>query len=203
MSERLNSQSTNNNSATTAPGSADHPATAAPIDNQTVAPPDNTAIVQNHTPTSHQSLSHQVSQCPTLHSFVLIQTPKPTPAPPDPADLPDYEPAQPPANGETLSPQQQQAIQLLLQGLTDSAVARRLGLNRKTIHRWKWYTPLFYNTLDEAQRQAWNEAYGLLRSSILQSAHTLNHLVKKGNPQQALQAARILLSNTVLTRLEG
>lgn len=148
-------------------------------------------------------MSHNVSQCPTFPSFFLIQTPKPVPAPPNPEDLPQYQPATPPADGEALSPQQQQAIHLLLQGLSDAAVARRLGLNRKTIHRWKWFTPLFYNTLDEAQRQAWNEAYGLLRSSILQSAHTLNRLVKKGKPQQALQAARILLSNTVLTRLEG
>jgi hypothetical protein len=117
--------------------------------------------------------------------------------------VPDYQPAEQPAPGEPpLSHKQRQAIHLLLQGLSDTAVAKRLGLNRKTIYRWKWYHPRFYNTLDEAQRQAWNEAYGLLRSSILQSALKLNHLIKKGKPEDAIKAAKVLLSAPVLTRLE-
>jgi hypothetical protein len=117
--------------------------------------------------------------------------------------VPDYQPAQPPAPDEPpLSHKQRQAIHLLLQGLSDTAVAKRLGLNRKTIYRWKWYHPRFYNTLDEAQRQAWNEAYGLLRSSILQSALKLNHLIKKGKPEDAIKAAKVLLSAPVLARLE-
>ncbi len=102
-----------------------------------------------------------------------------------------------------LSAQQQQAILLVLRGLSDTAVAKRLGVDRKTIYRWKWQTPLFYNTLDEAQRQAWNEAYGLLRSSILRSAQKLSHIIKKGKPQDAIKAAKVLLSTPVLTRLEG
>ena len=122
---------------------------------------------------------------------------------PEIAAIPDYQPAEPPPpDVPPLSIKQRHAIHLLLQGLSDTAVAKRLGLNRKTIYRWKWYHARFYNTLDEAQRQAWNEAYGLLRSSILQSALKLNHLIKKGKPADAIKAARVLLSAPVLTRLE-
>jgi hypothetical protein len=145
-------------------------------------------------------MSQNVPKCPTL------QKSSPTSAPPDPDpidDLPDYQPAQPPAPDDPpLSDKQRQAIHLLLQGLSDTAVAKRLGLNRRTLHRWKWHHPRFYNTLDEAQRQAWNDAYGLLRTSVLQSALKLNHLIKKGKPQDAIKAAKVLLSAPVLNRLE-
>jgi hypothetical protein len=163
-------------------------------------------------PSHPPAMSQNVPECPTLQNNLPPDAPRPAAASPahqapgdypTAADIPDYQPAQTPAPDEPpLSDKQRLAIHLLLQGLSDTAVAKRLGLNRRTIHRWKWEHPRFYNTLDEAQRQAWNDAYGLLRSSVLQSALKLNQLIKKGKPEDAIKAAKVLLSAPVLTRLE-
>lgn len=72
LSDHLNPQLANHNSATATPTPANLHATQSPAQNQPTTPPNNTAITPHVT-------SHYVAQCPTLQRFLLIQTPKPTP----------------------------------------------------------------------------------------------------------------------------
>jgi DNA-binding CsgD family transcriptional regulator len=47
-----------------------------------------------------------------------------------------------------LSITQVKALSLLAQGLSDSAIARRLGLHRMTINRWRLFDPIFASRLN-------------------------------------------------------
>ena len=67
-----------------------------------------------------------------------------------------------------LTPEQETAIELLLQGQTDQAVADAIGRDRTTLWTWKTRTPFFMATL-EARRQ---EQFG-------QSAQRLRNLLNK------------------------
>ena len=64
-------------------------------------------------------------------------------------------------------------------------------------------SPLQKNPSRKHPRLPPAEPPSLLRSSILQIAQKLNQIIKKGKPQDAIKAAKVLLSAPVLTRLEG
>ena len=70
---------------------------------------------------------------------------------PDAPDADDANPA-PVRVNPTLSPKQSQAIDLLIYGYSNIAVCNRVGIDRKTLFRWKKRHPAFISELQFRQQ---------------------------------------------------
>ncbi len=59
---------------------------------------------------------------------------------------------------------QQNAVELLTTGKTDTATAEALGLARETVTRWRLYDPVFRAALHRARASIWQHSTDRLRS---------------------------------------
>jgi len=98
---------------------------------------------------------------------------------------------------KTLSPRQMSAILLLLQGMSDSDVAGRLGMTRQTIFRWRTKGEAFRQELDAQRRQLWQRASDRLGAMM---APALNVLERQLTSAESMGNARIAtyISGTIL-----
>jgi hypothetical protein len=85
----------------------------------------------------------------------------------------------------TLKPSQQLALQLLAQGLTDSEVARQIGVHRHTVNRWKLYHPVFQTQLNQLRQSIWQEAADKLRALLNPALDILKDRLQSTNDKPA------------------
>src|SRR5436190_22035054 len=69
------------------------------------------------------------------------------------------------ASGQ-LSEKQRNAIELLLQGLSDVQVAQQIGVDRVTIYRWRIRSSLFRSELARQRQVLWEQSRSRLQSMI-------------------------------------
>ena len=67
---------------------------------------------------------------------------------------------------DPLTPEQETAIQLLLQGQTDQAVADAINRDRATVWRWKTSVPFFMATLEAKRQEVFGVAVQRLRNLL-------------------------------------
>jgi hypothetical protein len=101
----------------------------------------------------------------------------------------------------TLTPIQLQAISLLITGLSDSAVAKKLSINRKTINRWRLFDPLFASRLNRMRKAIWANTIDRLRSLLPKSVAILAKALASDNTSHQLRAAIQLLKIAGASRL--
>src|SRR4051794_24297302 len=75
------------------------------------------------------------------------------------------EPARNPRPADELSQPQRSAIELLLQGLSDTAVARELGVDRTTVFRWR-KKQAFRKDLERERRLMWRQSVKRIQSLV-------------------------------------
>lgn len=84
------------------------------------------------------------------------------PTPPPQPDTPSPEASSTPEASSDLlsglSVKQQQALQRLLKGLSDGHVAREVGVDRKTVYRWRTSDPAFKAALEAERKRQWTES---------------------------------------------
>jgi hypothetical protein len=86
------------------------------------------------------------------------------------------------------------AIDLLLQGQSDAAVAEALGVDRKTVYRWRMRDPIFRAEL-ELRREAIFAMHGdRMRNLLTNALDTLEKQVRDVDAPTSNRAARVLLS---------
>ncbi len=85
---------------------------------------------------------------------------------------------------DVLTPRQQRAILLLLEGNTITDVAATLKINRVTLHRWR-QTDEFSRALKELQSDALAGAIGILKSGAEKAATALVEAAKSGDSKEA------------------
>lgn len=85
---------------------------------------------------------------------------------------------------EALTPRQQRAILLLLEGNTITDVAATLKINRVTLHRWR-QTEEFLRALKELQTDTLAGAIGILKSGAEKAAAALVDAAKSGDDKEA------------------
>lgn len=61
---------------------------------------------------------------------------------------------------------QRNAIDLLAAGLTDPTVARRVGVSRTTVTKWRLFDPLFKAELDRVRHIQWGAARDVLSAVV-------------------------------------
>ena len=100
-----------------------------------------------------------------------------------------------------LTPKQLNAVDLIVAGLTDSAVAEQIGVNRNTVNRWRLYDPTFQVALGERRAQLLSSAADALRSALPLALDTLREQLRIGVRRDRL--ALDLLSRIGLQGIGG
>ncbi len=91
---------------------------------------------------------------------------------------------------QPLTPQQDQAIELLLAGTSPSSVAEDLGIHRTTLWRWLHEVPEFAAELNYHRRELWSASIEHLRSLVPAALDVLES--ELSGPRRLAAAASIL-----------
>jgi hypothetical protein len=90
------------------------------------------------------------------------------------------------------------AIEHLLQGQSDRAVAETVGVSRQTVSEWKNHDPLFIAELNRQRLDLWREAHQRLKSLANRALDVVELQLDSGDPKAALAAAKYILQGTRL-----
>ena len=108
------------------------------------------------------------------------------------------------ANSDTLSERQEQAINLILLGQSDQAVAEAIGAARQTVNKWKHQNRLFKAILNSERHELWSSHYEELRSLIKLAITVFREdLADGGNKKLRQEAAMHILKGTGLLYAES
>jgi hypothetical protein len=94
---------------------------------------------------------------------------------------------------DSLTPQQHNALLLLLSGRPDAAVAATLGLHRSTITRWRLHHPPFRTELQQRREEIYHSAADRLRTLLIKSLAIFNKALDNRYEQNRLEAASQIL----------
>jgi len=97
-----------------------------------------------------------------------------------------------------LSQEQLNAIEHLLQGKSDRAVAEAVGVSRQTICGWRNNDVLFIAELNRQRMELWGEARQRLKSLANRALDVVEQQLDSGDPKVSLAAARYILQGTRL-----
>ena len=88
---------------------------------------------------------------------------------------------------------QQNAIDLLAAGRTDTEAARMLNLHRTTVTKWRLYDPAFQAALNRLRAEVWGAAIDRLRGLVPKALDALaDALETKDDPNRLKAACEIL-----------
>ena len=97
-----------------------------------------------------------------------------------------------------LSQEQMNAIEHLLQGRSDRAVAETVGVSRQTVWEWRNQDPFFIAELNRQRFELWREARERLKSLANRALDVLELQLDSGDPKAALAASKYILQGTRL-----
>jgi hypothetical protein len=97
-----------------------------------------------------------------------------------------------------LSIEQANAIEHLLQGQSDRAVAEVVGVARQTIWEWRNHDPLFIAELNRQRSEMWQEARERLKSLANRALDVVELHLDSDDPKASLAAAKYILQGTRL-----
>jgi len=97
-----------------------------------------------------------------------------------------------------LSIEQPNALEHLLQGQSDRAVAEAVGVARQTIWEWRNNDPLFIAELNRQRSEMWTEARERLKSLANRALDVVELHLGGGDPKASLTAAKYILQGTRL-----
>jgi len=97
-----------------------------------------------------------------------------------------------------LSIEQANAIEHLLQGQSDRAVAEAVGVSRQTISEWKNHDPLFVAELNRQRSEMWREARERMKALANRALDVVELQFDSDDPKAALAAAKYILQGTLL-----
>ena len=90
-----------------------------------------------------------------------------------------------------LSEKQYQAIDLILQGMTDEEVASRIGISRQTVNKWKNKNPAFIAELNRRRKEIHDASRDKLIRLASKAIDTLEQEVEAGNWKVALEILKM------------
>lgn len=97
-----------------------------------------------------------------------------------------------------LSIEQQNAIDHLLQGKSDRAVADAVGVSRQTVWEWRKKDILFIAELNRQRSELWSEARDRLKAMANRALDVVEHQLDSGDSKASLAAAKYILQGTRL-----
>ncbi len=101
-----------------------------------------------------------------------------------------------------LTPIQQRAITLLLQGKSQTEIARELNIDRTTLWNWRTKDPVFTAELNKAQAELYAQAVSRLYSLTTKALETLEEILEKSDDEQTkIKAASFILKSAGLNEI--
>jgi hypothetical protein len=97
-----------------------------------------------------------------------------------------------------LSIEQENALEHLLQGKSDRAVAEAVNVSRQTVWEWRNKNPVFIAELNRRRSELWDEAQERMKSLANRALDVLELQLDSGDPKAALAAAKYILQGTRL-----
>jgi lambda repressor-like predicted transcriptional regulator len=97
-----------------------------------------------------------------------------------------------------LSIEQANALEHLLRGQSDRAVADAVGVARQTIWEWRNHDPLFIAELNRQRSEMWTEARERLKSLANRALDVVEVHLDSDDPKASLAAAKYILQGTRL-----
>jgi transcriptional regulator with XRE-family HTH domain len=97
-----------------------------------------------------------------------------------------------------LSIEQLNAIDNLLQGKSDRAIAEAVGVSRQTVWEWRNKDPLFIAELNRQRVELWSEARERLKALANRALDVVELQLGSDDPKIALAAAKHVLQGTRL-----
>ena len=97
-----------------------------------------------------------------------------------------------------LSIEQANALEHLLQGQSDRAVAEIVGVARQTVWEWRNHDPLFIAELNRQKSEMWREARERLKSLANRALDVVVLHLDGDDPKASLAAAKYVLQGTRL-----
>ena len=91
---------------------------------------------------------------------------------------------------EPLSPQQERAVELLLAGMTVTAVAASIGVSRETVHRWRRENFQFVAAVNRGKRELSDAASTRLLAAWSKAAENVSKAVESGDLRASLLVLR-------------
>lgn len=88
-----------------------------------------------------------------------------------------------------LSIEQQNAIDLLITGMTDEEVATQVGVTRQTVNQWRNQNPLFAAELNRRREEAWGSSVDGLRHLQARAVEVLKENLANKDARLRQQAA--------------
>jgi hypothetical protein len=89
-----------------------------------------------------------------------------------------------------LTPEQETAIELLLQGQTDQAVADAIDRDRTTLWNWKTRTPYFMATLEARRQEQFGQASQQLRNLLGKALSNIAGAIESGDVKASFEVIR-------------
>jgi hypothetical protein len=103
-----------------------------------------------------------------------------------------------PDKNRQLSIEQENAVEHLLQGQSDRAVAEAAGVSRQTVWEWRNHDPLFIAELNRQRFEMWQEARERLKSLANRALDVVELQLDSEDPKASLAAAKYILQGTRL-----
>lgn len=91
---------------------------------------------------------------------------------------------------DPLTPEQDAAIELLLQGQTDQAVADAIHRDRATIWRWKTRVPFFMATLEARRQEVFGVAVQRLRNLLSKAIDNITADIEAGDVKSSFELVK-------------
>jgi hypothetical protein len=89
-----------------------------------------------------------------------------------------------------LTPEQDMAIELLLQGQTDQAVADAIGRDRTTLWKWRTRVPSFMATLEARRQEVFGTAANRLRSLLDKAIDNIAKDIEDGDVRSSFELVK-------------
>ena len=121
-------------------------------------------------------------------------TPQPSSDPPPGGDLGHSETNWDSSNADPLSERQLQAIELTMQGHTDIQIAQTIGINRRTLWRWKNLDDDYRRVLNNARIQQYASAADRYQMLLTRATGILSQCLQDNADENRFRAATLVLS---------
>lgn len=94
---------------------------------------------------------------------------------------------------QTLSIEQEKAIELLIAGKNDREVSEALNVNRSTVNQWRNHDSLFIAELNKRRKELWNTAQEKIASLFNKSVEVIEKGLESPEEKLRLETAKYLL----------
>jgi hypothetical protein len=102
-----------------------------------------------------------------------------------------------------LSPEQENAVDLLILGKSDREVAKAEGVTREAIWHWRHEHPVFIAELNRQRQALWAEVHERLRALVHTVVDVITEAVKGGDAKAAVKLLKIVKLHGEVRPSEG